>query len=1215
MVLMPMQIMAIDTDGDLIDNSIDLDDDNDGILDSVETPPTIPTLTSGHNTKNLAGTLASTCATGTFVLSNNFNTKQFTVDRGIQLDWNQRKNKGTTIQLTSTTVGSSLFNTLEFGISGPNPTKSKAIRKQDVTVSWSVGGAGILSDPLNQVTSHADGAIINSGDLLNIKASSFYGSRWRVTVPLGDVTGSIVVDFVSSNGPGTGNDHEGFWFDTALSCDTDGDTTPDYLDTDSDGDGCPDAVEGAANFTAADIDVNLFLTGGVDANGIPLVAGTGQADTVAKKTNAVISIATPVSEQNVLIGNDATFTVGATGSSKDFNTNITTDITAGLTYQWQVSTDIGVSFTDLGGETASSLTLPAVTLGMHNNVYKVIISHADRAGCTEESIAVLKVQDPQIALIKTASIGGTGVAGDTITYTFAVTNTGNVDLTNVIVTDPLTGLVLSGSPLVTLVAGTTNNTITGSYTIKQSDMNTGSITNSATVTATPPSGPAVTDTSDDDNATEDDPTVTTLIQTASYTVAKATADTPLNQGDTLTYTFDVNNTGNVNLTAITVTDVKCAATPTLSSGVLPLAPGAVAQYSCTSVAVTQAEVDAGKVDNTASVTVTPPVGVTPPTAVNATVSTPITQTASYTVAKATADTPTNAGETLTYTFDVNNTGNVSLTAITVTDAKCAATPTLSSGTLPLAPGAVAQYSCTSVAVTQAEVDVGKVDNTASVTVVPPVGVTPPTAVNATVSTPIVSMPAISITKKGTFGSNSSVQLGDTISYEFNITNIGNVTLFNVKVEDTNATVTGNPITLAPGKSNTTAYTAVHIVTQDDIDANKVVNQAVVLSEEANGNDINASSDDPNTVASNDSTVTQLPIESPMAAIDEANGTIGQPSTVDILANDNGGTFAIDPSSVKIVAPDGSLVTELVVAGEGVWKVNPDGTITFTPNADFSGDPTPIKYRVDDIQGNPVTTDGEIKIDYPPVAIDDIVSSLLVEPVIVKILDNDKNTSTPLDPESVSLVPPANATNVVSDADGDIIGFTVAEGVWSVDELTGDVTFTPANSFTGGNIPAIAYTVQETDGKLVSNEASITVNYVADTIKAREDGTIVIDHYGSNVIDVLKNDEFKGDVTIKITEQPSHGTVEVAIDSDGRPVIIYTPDPDINHVPDSFKYSITDVNGQVSEAIVKIDVECGTSQKSDGGDTYGRLNILIMMFMTIMIGLYLRRREEKSRGEV
>jgi uncharacterized repeat protein (TIGR01451 family) len=52
-------------------------------------------------------------------------------------------------------------------------------------------------------------------------------------------------------------------------------------------------------------------------------------------------------------------------------------------------------------------------------------------------------QTPRIALVKTAAVGGTGKVGDVITYTFAVTNTNT--LTNVIVTDPMVGLTITGN--------------------------------------------------------------------------------------------------------------------------------------------------------------------------------------------------------------------------------------------------------------------------------------------------------------------------------------------------------------------------------------------------------------------------------------------------------------------------------------------------------------------------------------------------------------------------------------------------------------------------------------------------------------------------------------------------------------------------------------------------------------------------------------------------
>ena len=80
--------------------------------------------------------------------------------------------------------------------------------------------------------------------------------------------------------------------------------------------------------------------------------------------------------------------------------------------------------------------------------------------------------------------------------------------------------------------------------------------------------------------------------------------------------------------------------------------------------VTQADVDAGSFTNTATVTGTPPVG--PDVMAPDTVIVPAVQTPSILVTK-TADQASFAavGDILTYTFTVQNTGNVTLTGVTV----------------------------------------------------------------------------------------------------------------------------------------------------------------------------------------------------------------------------------------------------------------------------------------------------------------------------------------------------------------------------------------------------------------------------------------------------------------------------------------------------------------------------------------------------------------------
>ena len=145
-----------------------------------------------------------------------------------------------------------------------------------------------------------------------------------------------------------------------------------------------------------------------------------------------------------------------------------------------------------------------------------------------------------ITKVDTVNDGGDGRidAGDTISYVFTVTNTGNAPLTNVTVTDPLVTVI--GGPLATLAAGATDNTtFTATYVITQADIDNGSFTNRATVTGDDPNSNPITSLSDDpDDATDndsdgdgnpDDETVTVIPQDPDITITKV--DTINDGGD------------------------------------------------------------------------------------------------------------------------------------------------------------------------------------------------------------------------------------------------------------------------------------------------------------------------------------------------------------------------------------------------------------------------------------------------------------------------------------------------------------------------------------------------------------------------------------------------------------------------------------------------------------------------------------------------------------
>ncbi|WP_300038742.1 SdrD B-like domain-containing protein [uncultured Roseobacter sp.] len=346
---------------------------------------------------------------------------------------------------------------------------------------------------------------------------------------------------------------------------------------------------------------------------------------------------------------------------------------------------------------------------------------------------VAPVFAPGIALIKTAdtsALSSPPVAGETITYNFEVTNTGDVTLSNITIADPLPGIVLSGGPIPSLLPGANDTgTFTATYVLTQDDLDRTEVENQATASGTDPFDQVVSDPSGTNNG-NDTPLVTPLASDPALALVKIDDDsgigTPTMIGDVILYSFEITNTGNVTLNNITLTDTLPGVA--LSGGPIPsLAPGLTDTTTFTgSYSVVQADLDNGRVENSAVATGTPTAGPPPGTDISGTTvsnDTPtvtlINQSAAITLVKSVDDsafltTAAVPGDTLTYSFEVTNTGLETLNNITISDPL----PGLSITPGPivsLAPGAVDNTTFVGTyTITPADITAGQIDNTATV---------------------------------------------------------------------------------------------------------------------------------------------------------------------------------------------------------------------------------------------------------------------------------------------------------------------------------------------------------------------------------------------------------------------------------------------------------------------------------------------------------------------
>ena len=220
---------------------------------------------------------------------------------------------------------------------------------------------------------------------------------------------------------------------------------------------------------------------------------------------------------------------------------------------------------------------------------------------------------PALTVVKTADPAAQAnlVVGQDITYSFLVTNTGNVTLEDVTINEGNfsgagdLGDVVCPAEAARLAPGAVI-TCTATYTVVQADVDAGSITNTATATGIPPgtTPPPVSPPSGVTVPTPNAPAMT-LLKTAS-------TDKATTVGQAITYSFFLTNTGNVTLTNVTAVEGKFSGTGDLSAVNCPAEAASLApamSVTCTATyTVTLADLVSGNITNTATGTGTTPGG-------------------------------------------------------------------------------------------------------------------------------------------------------------------------------------------------------------------------------------------------------------------------------------------------------------------------------------------------------------------------------------------------------------------------------------------------------------------------------------------------------------------------------------------------------------------------------------------------------------------------------
>ena len=228
------------------------------------------------------------------------------------------------------------------------------------------------------------------------------------------------------------------------------------------------------------------------------------------------------------------------------------------------------------------------------------------------------------------------------------------------------------------------------------------------------------------------------------------------------------------------------------------------------------------------------------------------------------------------------------------------------------------------------------------------------------------------------------------------------------------------------------------------------------------------------VGGTDSADLSIRVNAPPVAVDDGLQTIqqGHPASGNVLPNDSdpdGNPLGVSGFTINGVTGSFNPGDTATITGVGTLTLNADGSYLFTPLSTYHGDVPVVTYSISDGVGGTDSADLSIRVNAPPVAVDDGLHTVQQgDPASGNVLPSDSD-------------PDGNALNVTSFTVNGVAGsFNPGDTatITGVGSLTlnadGSYLFTPLSTF-HGDVPVVTYSIGDGVGGTDSADLSIRVN--------------------------------------------------------------------------------------------------------------------------------------------